>query len=221
MADKKTTLLIAEDQMLARRALAAVFEALPDFEVIGLAADGAEAARIARMEQPGVALLDIKMPRLDGIEAARRISQESPKTAIVVLTTFDTEDLIREAILAGAIGYILKDAEEEEVIATVRDAAKGLSRLSPSVARRMIDDFRRLRRPAKTTGADKPPDGEPLTEREAVVLDLISNGKSNRDISNELGLAEGTVKNHVSSILAKLHARSRTELAVKAVRQGM
>jgi DNA-binding NarL/FixJ family response regulator len=85
----------------------------------------------------------------------------------------------------------------------------------------MIDDFRRLRRPAKTTGADKPPDGEPLTEREAVVLDLISNGKSNRDISNELGLAEGTVKNHVSSILAKLHARSRTELAVKAVRQGM
>ena len=221
MADKKTTLLIAEDQMVARRALASLFEALPEFDVIGLAADGAEATRLARLEQPAVALLDIKMPRLDGIEAARRISQESPKTAIVMLTTFDTEDLIREAILAGAIGYILKDAEEEEVIATVRDAAKGLSRLSPSVARRMIDDFRRLRRPAKPTVADKLPDGEPLTDREAVVLDLISAGKSNRDISNELGLAEGTVKNHVSSILAKLHARSRTELAVKAVRQGM
>jgi DNA-binding NarL/FixJ family response regulator len=221
MADKTISLLIAEDQLVARRALAAVFEALPDFDVVGLAADGAEAARLARMEQPHVALLDIKMPRLDGIEAARRIAQDSPKTAIVMLTTFDTEDLIREAILAGAIGYILKDAEEEEVIATVRDAAKGLSRLSPSVARRMIDDFRRLRRPAKAPSAEKLPDGEPLTEREATVLDLISAGKSNRDISQQLGLAEGTVKNHVSSILAKLHARSRTELAVKAVRQGM
>jgi DNA-binding NarL/FixJ family response regulator len=220
MANKTIRLLIAEDQLVTRRALAAVFEALPEFEVVGLAADGAEAIRLAKMEAPDVALLDIKMPRLDGIEATRRISVEAPTTNVVMLTTFDTEDLVREAILAGAIGYILKDAEEAEIIETARDAARGLSRLSPSVARKMIEDFRRLRRPVAAAGT-KTPEGEPLTERESVVLDLISVGKSNRDISVELGLAEGTVKNHVSSILAKLHARSRTELAVKAMRRSL
>jgi DNA-binding NarL/FixJ family response regulator len=220
MANKTIRLLIAEDQLVTRRALAAIFEALPEFEVIGLAADGAEALRVARMEAPDVALLDIKMPRLDGIEATRRMATESPTTNVVMLTTFDTEDLVREAILAGAIGYILKDAEEAEIIETARDAARGLSRLSPSVARKMIEDFRRLRRPAPAAPGNMP-EGEPLTERETVVLDLISAGKSNRDISIELGLAEGTVKNHVSSILAKLHARSRTELAVKAVRRSL
>jgi DNA-binding NarL/FixJ family response regulator len=220
MANKTIRLLIAEDQLVTRRALAAIFEALPEFEVVGLAADGAEAIRLAKMEAPDVALLDIKMPRLDGIEATRRIATEAPTTNVVMLTTFDTEDLVREAILAGAIGYILKDAEEAEIIETVRDAARGLSRLSPSVARKMIEDFRRLRRPPPAAGANTP-EGEPLTERETVVLDLISAGKSNRDISAELGLAEGTVKNHVSSILAKLHARSRTELAVKAVRRSL
>jgi DNA-binding NarL/FixJ family response regulator len=220
MANSTIKLLIAEDQLVTRRALAAIFEALPEFDVMGLAADGAEAVRLARMEAPTVALLDIKMPRLDGIEAARRIAVEAPTTNIVMLTTFDTEDLVREAILAGAIGYILKDAEETEIVETVRDAARGLSRLSPSVARRMIEDFRRLRRPAAQDRLEAP-DGEPLTERETSVLDLISAGKSNRDISLELHLAEGTVKNHVSSILAKLHARSRTELAVKAVRRGL
>jgi DNA-binding NarL/FixJ family response regulator len=220
MANKTIRLLIAEDQLVTRRALAAIFEALPEFEVVGLAADGAEAIRLAKMEAPDVALLDIKMPRLDGIEATRRMATEAPTTNIVMLTTFDTEDLVREAILAGAIGYILKDAEEAEIIETVRDAARGLSRLSPSVARKMIEDFRRLRRPPPAAEANMP-EGEPLTERETVVLDLISAGKSNRDISAELGLAEGTVKNHVSSILAKLHARSRTELAVKAVRRSL
>jgi DNA-binding NarL/FixJ family response regulator len=220
MANKTIRLLIAEDQLVTRRALAAIFEALPEFEVVGLAADGAEAIRLAKMEAPDVALLDIKMPRLDGIEATRRMAAEAPTTNVVMLTTFDTEDLVREAILAGAIGYILKDAEEAEIIETARDAARGLSRLSPSVARKMIEDFRRLRRPAPAVGANTP-EGEPLTERETVVLDLISAGKSNRDISTELGLAEGTVKNHVSSILAKLHARSRTELAVKAVRRSL
>jgi DNA-binding NarL/FixJ family response regulator len=220
MANKTIRLLIAEDQLVTRRALAAIFEALPDFEVVGLAADGAEAVRLAKMEAPDVALLDIKMPRVDGIEATRRMAAEAPTTNVVMLTTFDTEDLVREAILAGAIGYILKDADETEIIETARDAARGLSRLAPTVARKMIEDFRRLRRPVAAASA-KSPDGEPLTERETVVLDLISAGKSNRDISVELGLAEGTVKNHVSSILAKLHARSRTELAVKAVRRSL
>jgi DNA-binding NarL/FixJ family response regulator len=132
-----------------------------------------------------------------------------------MLTTFDTDDLVFDAILAGAVGYLLKDTEEREIVATVRDAARGLSRLSPSIARRVLDDFRRIKKPRPA--AESEAAGEPLTPRESLVLDLIVEGKANKDISRALGLAEGTVKNHVSNILSKLHARSRTELAVKAL----
>jgi DNA-binding NarL/FixJ family response regulator len=168
--------------------------------------------RLAKIHRPDVALLDIKMPRLDGIEAAEAIGREAPQTRVVMLTTFGTDDLVFKAILAGAIGYLLKDAEENEIIATVRDAARGQSRLSPAIARRVIDDFRRIKRPPSSGAA------EPLSARESAVLELIGAGKSNREIGVALGLAEGTVKNHVSVILSKLHARTRTELAIQAVR---
>jgi DNA-binding NarL/FixJ family response regulator len=208
-------LLIAEDQPLIRRALASLFDAEADVEVVAQAGDGAEAVRMARAWSPDVALLDIKMPRLNGIEAARQITQELPGTKVVMLTTFDTDDLVFDAILAGAVGYLLKEAEEREIVATVRDAARGQSRLSPSIARRVLDDFRRIKKPRPAANAEGA--GEALTARESLVLDLIVEGKANKDISRALGLAEGTVKNHVSNILSKLHARSRTELAVKAL----
>jgi DNA-binding NarL/FixJ family response regulator len=208
-------LLIAEDQPLIRRALAALFEAEADVEVVAQAGDGAEAVRMARAWSPDVALLDIKMPRLNGIEATKQITHELPTVRVVMLTTFDTDDLVFDAILAGAVGYLLKDTEEREIVATVRDAARGLSRLSPSIARRVLDDFRRIKKPRPA--AESEAAGEPLTPRESLVLDLIVEGKANKDISRALGLAEGTVKNHVSNILSKLHARSRTELAVKAL----
>ena len=215
MADAKIRLMIAEDQPLIRRALASMFAPEPDIEVVAQAADGAEAVAMARAWRPDVALLDIKMPRLTGIEATRQIGEELPETKVVMLTTFATDDLVFEAILAGAIGYLLKDAEESEILATVREAARGQSRLSPFIARRVLDDFRRIKKPRVSVKQDEA--AEELTEREKAVLDLVVAGLGNRDIAHRLNLAEGTVKNHVSTILSKLHARSRTELAIRAL----
>ena len=215
MTKDKIRLLIAEDQPLIRRALAGLFDKDDEVEVVGQASNGAEAVTMARAWRPDVALLDIKMPRLNGIEAAKQITRDRPETRVVMLTTFDTDDLVFEAILAGAIGYLLKDTEESEIAATVKDAARGLSRMSPAIARRVIEDFRRIKKPRAAPGRDGAQ--EKLTEREGAILELIGAGKSNRDIAQALDLAEGTVKNHVSNILSKLHARSRTELAIRAL----
>ncbi len=217
MAAEKIRLLIAEDQPILRRALAALFDAESDIELVGQAANGAEALSMLRAWRPHVALLDIKMPRMTGIEVARAALQDQLDVKIVMLTTFDTDDLVFDSILAGAIGYLLKDTEEREIVATVRDAARGQSRLSPLIARRVLDDFRKIKKPRSPAAGEEWSD--PLTEREGAILDLIGAGKSNKEISKTLNLAEGTVKNHVSSILSKLHARSRTELAIKAINQ--
>jgi DNA-binding NarL/FixJ family response regulator len=219
MSTKTIRLLIAEDQPMIRKSLVTLFEEQANVEVVAQAADGAEAIKLARAWRPDVALLDIKMPRVNGIEATRRITEESPTTHVVILTTFDADELVFDAIVAGAIGYLLKDAEEHEIVATVRDAARGHSRLSPTVARRVLEDFRRLKRPAPVVAPDNLDD--PLTDRETTILDLIGMGKTNRDISQTLALAEGTVKNHVSNILSKLHARSRTELAIRAIKPAL
>jgi DNA-binding NarL/FixJ family response regulator len=210
-------LLIAEDQPILRRALAALFDSEADIELVGQATNGAEALSQIRAWRPNVALLDIKMPRMSGIEVARAVLQDQLDVKIVMLTTFDTDDLIFDAILAGAIGYLLKDTEEREIVATVKDAARGQSRLSPMIARKVLDDFRRIKKPRAQSSAEEWAD--PLTDRESAILDQIGSGKSNKEISKALSLAEGTVKNHVSSILSKLHARSRTELAIKAMNQ--
>jgi DNA-binding NarL/FixJ family response regulator len=215
MRYEKIRLLIAEDQPLIRRALAGLFEAEADFDLVAQASNGAEAVNMARNSRPDVALLDIKMPRVSGIEAARQINRDCPQTRIVMLTTFDADELVFEALRAGAIGYLLKESEEAEILGAARDAARGYSRLSPSIARRVIDDFRRLKKPPLSAAAAGQ---EKLTGRESAILDLIGAGKSNRDIASALDLAEGTVKNHVSNILSKLQARSRTELAIRALR---
>ncbi len=209
-------ILIAEDQQLIRRAFASMLSLEADFEIVAQAADGAEAVREARRWRPEVVLMDIQMPRLNGIAATRQIVQDCPGTQVIALSTFDTDDLVFDAISAGAQAYLLKDADETEILETIRAVSRGESRLSPNVARKVLNEFRRVRR-APAPNRETAETGEPLTERENDILQLIVAGKGNKEIATALKLAEGTVKNYVSRILDKLHARSRTELAVKAL----
>lgn len=207
--------LIAEDQTLIREGLATLLaQQNEDFEIVATAADGAQAIELVRRYRPDVILMDLQMPRVDGVTATQRILREFPQTNIVVLTTFETNDLIFEAVSAGAKAYLLKDAKIEEIAATVRAVRNGRSALSPSVAARILDEFRRLRpRNAPTALAVR--DG--LTTRENEILKLIVEGKSNGEIAQQLHLAEGTIKNYVSTILDKCGAKNRTELAIKTI----
>jgi DNA-binding NarL/FixJ family response regulator len=206
--------LIAEDQPVIRKTLARLLRRESDMEVTGCVADGDEAIRAAHAYSPDVVLMDLKMPRVDGVAATRAILGENPSVRVIALTTFDTDDLVFEAILAGANAYLSKDAEEGEIVEAVRAAARGESRLSPCVAEKIIEEFRRIKAQQRLSAAL---DEHLLTERERHVLAGVAAGKGNREIARELKLAEGTVKNHVSTILSKLQLRSRTELAVKAV----
>jgi DNA-binding NarL/FixJ family response regulator len=216
---QRIRVLIVDDQALIRQALADALGAAPDIAIVGQAADGEEALHAARRERPDVVLMDLQMPRLGGIAATRAIAAELPKTQVVVLTTFDRDELVFEAIRAGAQAYVLKDAPQLEVLDTVRAVHRGESHLAPSIARKVMEQLRRL-------PADAPPGRDDddaarldaLTEREERILTLIAEGKSNKEIARTVFLAEGTVKNYVSRIMQKLHARTRTELAVKALR---
>lgn len=238
-------LLIVDDQPLIRRALAMTLGMEPDIDVVGQAVDGQDAIDQAIALQPDVVVMDLQMPRVSGVVATREITGRLPSVQIVVLTTFDHDDLVFEAIRAGARAYLLKDAAEDEVLETIRAVQRGESRLSPAVACKVMEEFRRLASapvaPAApgpmgapgggvagtaTTGAPQAsaavqpaanPLEEPLTDKEERILQLIADGLSNKQIGATVFLAEGTVKNYVSRIMEKLHARSRTELAVRAV----
>jgi DNA-binding NarL/FixJ family response regulator len=231
-------LLIADDQPLIRRGLAMMLATEEGIEIVGQAADGIEAIEMALATSPDVVVMDLQMPRASGVVATREITAQRPSTRVVVLTTYDHDDLVFEAIRAGAQAYLLKDASEAEVLDTVRAVHRGESRLSPAIARKVMDQFRAFaaQAPAASGPADAhvlhtavspaPPVArhaapgaleDPLTEKEERILDLLSQGKSNKQIAATVFLAEGTVKNYVSRIMDKLHARSRTELAVRAV----
>ena len=218
---ERIRILIAEDQPLIRRAFATMLALEPDFEIVAQAADGADAVQAARRWKPDVVLMDIQMPRLNGIAATRQIVKDCPGAQIIILTTYDTDDLIFDAICAGAQAYLLKDAEEEEILDTIRVVSRGQSRLAPNVARKLLDEFRRVRRPSRPMEAADESSAEALTDRENDILQLIVAGKGNKEIASQLKLAEGTVKNYVSRILEKLNARSRTELAVKALNRRL
>lgn len=207
--------MIAEDQTVIRKALVALLALEQDIDVVATAADGEQAVSVARAYAPDVILMDAKMPRMDGVSAMRAILRDAPDIRIVMLTTFDSDDLVFEAIAAGAQGYLLKDAEESEILAAIRSAARGEPRLSPGIATKILSEFRRVKTPKRPSPAQE--EEEPLTDREKDVLGHVAAGLNNRDIAREMGLAEGTVKNHVSTILAKLHLRSRTELAIRAL----
>ncbi|MDM0112752.1 response regulator transcription factor [Variovorax sp. J22R133] len=226
-AASQIRVLIADDQALIRRGMAMMLDAASDIQVVGQAADGVEVVELARRLLPDVVLMDLRMPRQSGVLATREITAALPRTRVMVLTTFDRDDLVFDAVRAGAQAYLLKDASEEEVLDTVRAVHRGESRMTPQIARKVMDQFRLLANhvaqdvapeelpaPAVAPSSASQDAPDPLTEREAVVLDLIAKGQSNRQIATALHLAEGTVKNHVSRIMQKLHANTRTELAV-------
>lgn len=225
--DPRIRVLVADDQPLIRRGMAMLLDAASDIQVVGQAADGMEVVELARRLLPDVVLMDLRMPRQSGVLATREITAALPRTRVMVLTTFDRDDLVFDAVRAGAQAYLLKDASEEEVLDTVRAVHRGESRMTPQIARKVMDQFRLLaNHVAQDVAVEDPPAAaepasaepqeapDPLTEREAVVLDLIAKGQSNRQIAAALNLAEGTVKNHASRIMQKLHANTRTELAV-------
>ncbi len=221
--------LVVDDQPLIRRGLAMMLATEAGIEVVGQAADGVEAVEHVRRAEIDVVLMDLQMPRLGGIAATRAITSQPRGAQVVVLTTFDTDELVFDAIRAGAQAYLLKDAPEAEILETIRAVHRGESRLAPHIARKVMEEFRRLP-PASPLAAPLPEPHEPapvdddaaapdaLTPREERILALLAEGKSNREIARAAFLAEGTVKNYVSRIMEKLHARTRTELAVKALR---
>jgi DNA-binding NarL/FixJ family response regulator len=211
--------LIAEDQQLVRRAFSTMLAIEPDIKIVALAADGAEAIQLARQWRPDVVLMDLQMPRVGGIGAMKRILEDVPGTRIIVLTTFDDDEMVFEAISAGAHAYLLKDSNETEILETIRAVHSGQSRLSPKIAGKVMDEFRRQRPSGVRLPEDGGPTDELLTEREERVLALVATAKSNREISETVFLAEGTVKNYVSKIMEKLHVESRTELAIKALKR--
>lgn len=214
MSQSPIRLIIAEDESVLRKALANLLALEPDINVVATAADGEQAVSAARAYAPDVILMDIKMPRLDGVSATRAIVSENPNARVIMLTTFDADETVFEAILAGAQAYLLKDSDENEILGAIRAVAHGEPRMSPRIALKILSEFRRIKAPGQTA---RTLDDEQLTQREKDVLACVAAGKGNREISRELGLAEGTVKNHVSTILGKLHLRSRTELAVRAL----
>jgi DNA-binding NarL/FixJ family response regulator len=234
-------IVIAEDQAIVRRGSALLLSMEPDMEVVGQARNGLEAIELAQLLRPDVVLMDLHMPVKGGVAATREITQALPGTQILVLTTLDDDETVFEAVRAGAHAYLLKDADEDELLETVRALKRGESRLTPQIARKVMDQFQRLAAAAAASSGQIPPahtsDGraaarskgdvpspmykaDALTEKEEKVLQHIAEGMSNRQIANTLFLAEGTVKNYVSRIMDKLHANTRTELALKSRRQN-
>jgi DNA-binding NarL/FixJ family response regulator len=218
-------ILIAEDQALVRRGTAVLLSMEQDMEVVGQACDGIEAVAMAGQLRPDVVLMDLHMPRLGGVAATREITRMLPGTQVLVLTTLDDDETVFEAVRAGAHGYLLKDVGEQELLETIRALRRGESRLTPQIARKVMDQFRRLAESSDyasgAAGAVQRQDDltETLNDKEEKILRLITEGMSNRQIANTLFLAEGTVKNYVSRIMEKLHANTRTALAVISAKQ--
>jgi two-component system, NarL family, response regulator DegU len=205
-------ILLAEDQTLLRDGLRTILDLEEGLVVVGEAADGEEAVRQALSYRPDIVLMDIQMPRRSGVDATALITAALTETRVIVLTTFDYEEYVFEAVKAGAMGYLLKDVPAHELIDTIRRVHEGESFIQPQVASKLLLEFGRRSRE---------PQDEELTERERDVLGLLAQGASNRDIGAQLSLAEGTIKNHVSNILGKLHAANRTHAVSLAREQGL
>lgn len=210
--DEKIRVLVVDDQRVVREGIAALIAEETGIEVVGQAGDGVEAVELAAKLRPDVILLDLIMPRMDGIQAIREITRFDWEPRILVLTSFAEDDQVFSAIQAGALGYLIKDTSPEELLEAIRKVDQGESFLPPTIARKLMREISQPR--------GLPPTEEPLTEREAVVLSLIAEGCSNREIGERLVISERTVHGHVGNVLKKLHLANRTQAALYALREG-
>jgi DNA-binding NarL/FixJ family response regulator len=210
-------LLLVDDQALFREGLRTLLSLHEDLQVVGEAGNGLEALAAADALRPDVVLMDLRMPVLDGVAATRRLLAAHPASRVIVVTTFDDDELVFDGLRAGAVGYLLKDVSSDKLVEAIRAAARGESFLQPSIAAKVLAEFNRLERSA----APPPPLAEPLSERELEILRLLAAGDSNKEIAAALFIAEGTVKNHVTNILGKLDARDRTQAALRARELGL
>jgi DNA-binding NarL/FixJ family response regulator len=210
--------LIADDQAVFRRGFRALVGDEPDLEVVGEAEDGIQVVSLARRRQPDVVLMDIRMPRMDGLEATRQLAGPGAQDPVnvLVLTTFDLDEYVFGALRAGAAGFLLKDAEPQTILDAVRTVARGQGLIAPEVTRRLIARFAAI-----SPDTSRQPLLEELTDREREVLLLIAQGNSNAEIAHLLGVEEATIKSHVSRLLAKLHLRSRVQAVILAYETGL
>jgi len=220
--------LITDDQDIVRQGLSVILKHQPGIEVVGLAANGREAVRLVEQVRPDVVLMDLKMPEMNGVLATREIVSKHPAVKVVVLTTYDADEWVFDAIRAGASGYLLKDSDSEQIVAAIKGANAGEVRIDPAVAGKVLAEFNRLAQsrpmlaqPRRLSNSDDVMIIEALTERELAVLQEMVQGKSNKKIAETLFLAEGTVKNYVSTIISKLQANDRTQAAIIALKKGL
>lgn len=204
--------LIVDDHAIVRKGIIALLETEKDIQVVGEASDGSQAITMADQLKPDMIIMDLVMPGVNGIDAIRQITTQDQTAKILVLTSFATDDKVFPALKAGALGYLLKDSNPQELLDAIRQVSKGESWLHPSVAKKVLKEL---------THTSAPSNLEELTERETEVLKLVAQGMSNREIADQLVISEATVRTHVSSLLAKLHLASRTQAALFALREGL
>jgi DNA-binding NarL/FixJ family response regulator len=211
-------ILIVDDQSLFRESLHAYLAMQKEFEVVGEALHGQEALRLAGIHKPDVILMDVRMPVLDGVETTRLLHEAHPECKIIMLTTFDDDEYVFEALRNGAVGYLLKDTSTEKLLEAVRAVSHGESFIQPSIQSKVVAEFARMARQVPSQSVVL---AEPLSPRESEILRMVAHGDSNREIATRLFITEGTVKNHVTNILEKMNVTDRTQAAIKAKENGL